>query len=50
MRTYDKQIETIQTGQGIGGLRPSFGGVSAAALRMARAAATPQETAWPSRM
>ncbi|SMC29678.1 hypothetical protein SAMN02745857_04012 [Andreprevotia lacus DSM 23236] len=45
MRTYDKQIETIQTGQGNGALRSSFGMVSAAAWRVAPAVAAPQDTA-----
>jgi len=44
MRTYDKQIETIQTGQGNGSLRSSFGWVSAAVGLHVPTVAAPQDT------
>lgn len=45
MRTYDKQIETIFAGQGIGSLRSSFGSRSAAVVRTAAPVALLQDTA-----
>ncbi|MCJ0764207.1 hypothetical protein [Variovorax terrae] len=40
MRTYDKLIATIHSGQGNGGLRPSFGGVAVSGPRALHASRT----------
>lgn len=44
MRTYDKLIAAICSGQGAVGLRPALGGIRAAGLRLTeRSAALAQE-------